>query len=76
MRYMMFVAIDPDAEPESEQAHDAAVADGELDVDEWVDRHDASGARLIGERLRLAEDSTQDRGPSHRCGGRLDPRPF
>lgn len=53
MKFMMFVAIDPEfdagAEPDDPDA---------IDTDEWVARHDASGARVVGERLRPVEDST------------------
>jgi hypothetical protein len=51
MRYMMFVAIDPEAEAEPDDPN-------EVTIDEWVARHDASGARVIGERLRPVEDAT------------------
>ena len=49
MRYMMFVATDPDAEP-----YDPA-ADN---IEEWVEKHDASGKRVMGERLRRVDDAT------------------
>ncbi len=49
MRYMLFVARDPDAEP-----YDAASDNGE----EWADKHDAAGKRVMGDRLRPVEDAT------------------
>ncbi|MGZ4674111.1 MAG: YciI family protein [Ilumatobacteraceae bacterium] len=49
MRYMMFVATDPAAEP-----YDPA-ADN---IEAWVDEHDASGKRVMGDRLRPIEDAT------------------
>ena len=49
MRYMMFVATDPDAEP-----YDPA-ADN---IEDWVEKHDASGRRVMGHRLRRVEDAT------------------
>ena len=51
MRYMMFVAIDPEAEAELDDPD-------EDNIDEWVARHDASGARVIGDRLRPVDDAT------------------
>ncbi|MEO5899923.1 MAG: YciI family protein [Ilumatobacteraceae bacterium] len=60
MRYMMFVATDPDLDPALEDP-------GEDNIEEWVTEHDASGARVLGERLRPAEDSTTVR----RRGGKV-----
>ena len=48
MRYMMFVATDPDADP----------YDPKFDnVDEWVTTNDASGARVAGDRLRPPKEA-------------------
>lgn len=49
MRYMMFVATDPDAEPYDPAADNA---------EEWVEKHDAAGKRVTGDRLRPVEDAT------------------
>ena len=49
MRFMMFVATDPDAEPYDPR---------EDNIKEWVARHDASGRRITGNRLRPAKDAT------------------
>ena len=49
MRYMMFVATDPEAEP--------FVAE-EDDIGEWVADVDARGVRLFGERLRPVQDAS------------------
>jgi hypothetical protein len=46
MRFMMFVAVDPDAEPYD--------PDGD-NIEEWVTRHDASGTRVMGDRLQPVE---------------------
>ena len=60
MRYMMFVCTD--AEP------DPPTGDPELDeVDGWVERHDASGARVMGEALGPVSDATTVR----KRGGKL-----
>ena len=59
MRYLMFVALDPDGPGEDDPEVD--------DIEEWVAKHDASGARVIGERLRSIEDATTVR----RRGGKL-----
>jgi hypothetical protein len=59
MRYLMFVAIDPDADGESDE--------GTLAVEDWVAKHDAAGTRVIGERVRPAEDATTVR----RRGGKV-----
>jgi hypothetical protein len=56
MRYLMFVCSDPEA-----PADDTASAEGTLDVEEWVDKYDGNGKRLIGERVRPAEDATSVR---------------
>jgi hypothetical protein len=60
MKYLMFVVADPDAKSE---APDPEVDD----VEDWVDRNDASGARVMGERLRPPADATTVR----RRGGKL-----
>jgi hypothetical protein len=58
MRYLMFVATDPDAEPyDPDDDH----------VEEWVAKHDAAGRRIMGERLRPVEDATTVR----RRGGKV-----
>jgi|SRR5829696_4730771 len=49
MRYMMFVATDPAAEPYDPAADNA---------EEWVEKHTASGKRLLGDRLRPVQDAT------------------
>ncbi len=46
MKYLMFVGVDPDGE------------DATDDVDRWVTEHDANGKRIMGERLRPAQDAT------------------
>ena len=43
MRFMMFVCV-------AETAHDPVGA-AVPDVDDWVDTHDRSGVRVLGERL-------------------------
>jgi hypothetical protein len=42
MRFLMFVCVDPAAEP-FDPAHD--------NIDEWVASNDQSGARIMGNRL-------------------------
>ncbi|MDQ2958754.1 MAG: YciI family protein [Actinomycetota bacterium] len=60
MRYLMFVATDPEnvSEPSLE---------GTLPIEDWCDKYDASGARVTGERVRPAQDATTVR----RRGGKL-----
>lgn len=60
MRYLMFVALDPEGQPDE-------TGEGTLDVDEWVSKHDSSGARVLGDRVRPAEDATSVR----RRGGKV-----
>jgi hypothetical protein len=49
MRYLMLVLTTPD---------DPADATGDVpDIEEWVARHDSSGARVLGERLRPSADA-------------------
>jgi len=51
MRYMMFVCTDTEPDPPT--------GDPKLDdVDDWVERHDSSGARVMGEVLRPVSDAT------------------
>jgi len=51
MRYMMFVCTDTEPDPPT--------GDPLLDdVEDWVERHDASGARVMGEVLRPVGDAT------------------
>lgn len=47
MKYMMFVGIDPDGEELEED-----------NVQEWVANVDGRGKRVIGDRLRPADDAT------------------
>ena len=60
MRYLMFVATDPteDVDPSGE---------GTLDIEQWCDKYDATGTRVMGERTRPAEDATTVR----RRGGKV-----
>ena len=51
MKYMMFVCTDTEPDPPS--------GDPKLDdVEDWVERHDASGARVLGDALRPIADAT------------------
>ena len=58
MRYTMFVATDPDAEPYDPAADDA---------EEWVEKHDASSKRVAVDRLRPVENATT----AHRREGKV-----
>ncbi len=49
MRYMMFVATDP--EPDTDPS---AIPD----VEEWVETNDTRGTRVLGDRLRPVSDAT------------------
>ena len=60
MKYLMFVCTDPFADPEE-------TSDGTLEVDDWAAKYDASGQRVIGERVRPLEDATSVR----RVGGKV-----
>lgn len=51
MRYMMFVCTDSEPDPPS----DDPTLD---DVEPWVERHDASGARVMGDALRATDAAT------------------
>lgn len=51
MRYLMFVATDPDNEPDP-------IGRGTLPIEDWCEKHDATGTRVMGERVRPAEDAT------------------
>ena len=50
MKYLMFVATDP--EPERDDPG------GELEIEEWCEKYDGSGTRMLGERLRPPADAT------------------
>ena len=60
MRYLMFVATDPDAPAEVDET-------GTDPIEVWVQKNDAAGKRLIGERLRPAATATGVR----RRGGKV-----
>jgi hypothetical protein len=60
MKYMMFVATDPDTDADE-------TGEGTLDIDTWADTHDAAGKRVMGDRLRPVGDSTTVR----RRGGKV-----
>jgi len=47
----MFVATDPENAPDS-------IGEGTLAIEEWVAKNDAAGTRIMGNRLRPAEDAT------------------
>jgi hypothetical protein len=51
MRYLMFVATDPENAPDS-------TGEGTLSIDEWVAKNDGAGTRILGDRIRPAEDAT------------------
>lgn len=65
MRYLLLVATDPEADPAVRA--DAERDDGVDTIEEWVAKHDASGQRVLGDRLRPASDAATVR----RRGGRL-----
>ncbi len=60
MRYLMFVARDPDGDVDE-------TGEGTIDVEEWVDKNDSAGKRLLGDRVRPPEDATTVR----RRGGKV-----
>ena len=60
MKYMMFVANDPEAAADE-------TGEGTLDIETWVKTNDAAGRRVMGERLRPVEDATTVR----RRGGKV-----
>lgn len=49
MRYLMLVLVTPDDPPDP--------TDDVPDIEEWVERYDASGSRVFGERLRPPTDT-------------------
>jgi hypothetical protein len=51
MKYLMFVALDPEGDVDE-------TGEGTLDVDAWVSKNDAAGKRILGDRIRPAEDAT------------------
>lgn len=53
MKFMMLVCagMEPDADLDT-------LGEGDLEVEDWVARHDASGARVTGERLRPPSAAT------------------
>jgi hypothetical protein len=52
MKYLMLVTLDP-----SRDESDTDLT-GTLDVEDWVAKYDASGVRVIGNQVRMAEDAT------------------
>ncbi|MFC6345328.1 YciI family protein [Nocardioides hankookensis] len=50
MKYLMFVATDPDRPAD-------VVETGTVPIEEWVEKNDAAGTRLLGERLRPADQA-------------------
>jgi hypothetical protein len=51
MKYLMFVATDPDRPAEVDET-------GTEPIEVWVEKNDAAGKRLMGDRLRPVEDAT------------------
>ncbi len=60
MKYLMFVATDPDADVDES-------GEGTLDIETWVDTNEATGKWVMGDRLRPVDDSTTVR----RRGGKV-----
>jgi hypothetical protein len=60
MKYLMFVATDPDAPAEVDET-------GTVPIEEWVEKNDAAGIRLLGERLQPASSAVVVR----RRGGKI-----
>ena len=60
MKYLMFVATDPDRPAEIDET-------GTVPIEEWVEKNDAAGTRVIGERLRPADQAVVVR----RRGGKV-----
>jgi hypothetical protein len=52
MKYLMLVTLDP----ERDRSDDDLT--GTLDVEDWVEKYDAAGVRLVGNQVRMAEDAT------------------
>jgi hypothetical protein len=51
MKFLMLVAGDPDAPADPDRT-------GTEPIEEWVEKNDAAGRRVIGDRLRPAETAT------------------
>jgi hypothetical protein len=60
MKYLMFVATDPDRPAEVDET-------GVMEIEEWVDKNDAAGTRILGDRLLPAATATVVR----RRGGKV-----
>ena len=60
MKYLMFVATGPDRPTDVDET-------GTVPIEEWVEKNDAAGTRLLGERLRPAEQAVVVR----RRGGKV-----
>jgi hypothetical protein len=52
MKYLMLVSLDP-----SRDESDTDLT-GTLEVEDWVTKYDDAGVRLLGNQVRMAEDST------------------
>jgi hypothetical protein len=52
VKYLMLVCVDPTLDPTQ------ADTDGETPVEQWVAEHDAAGVRVLGDRVRPADDAT------------------
>jgi hypothetical protein len=60
MKYLMFVANDPDGEVDE-------TGEGTLDIGTWVDSNEVAGKWVMGDRLRPVEDSTTVRLLARAC---------
>ena len=52
MRYLMLVTLDPSRDTDDNDMN------GTLDVEDWVEKYDASGVRILGNQVQMAEDAT------------------
>src|ERR1700712_3098903 len=55
MKYLMLVTLDPERDESDGEMP------GTIDVDEWVEKYDSAGVRLMGSQVRMAEDATSVR---------------
>jgi hypothetical protein len=58
MKYLMLVTLDP--EGDQDDAGDADLT-GTLEIEDWVQKYDDAGVRLMGNQVRMAEDATSVR---------------
>jgi hypothetical protein len=54
MKYLMLVSLDPTLDQDAGEPDTT----GTIEIEDWVTKYDDAGVRVLGNQVRMAEDST------------------